>query len=72
MLRSTLVSIAILAVPAFAAFGITASGTKWTVDTNAGLVFTGEHSSSYFTAIWLTGGLHSRVEERRYYLHSLQ
>lgn len=37
-----LVALSTLVAPAFAAFGLTTSGTKWTVDTNAGLVFTGE------------------------------
>lgn len=31
-----------LVTPTFAAFGLTESGNSWTVDTNAGLVFTGE------------------------------
>lgn len=36
-----LTALAAFVSPAFAAFGVTVSGTKWTVDTNAGLTFTG-------------------------------
>ena len=36
-----LLPIVALVTPTFAAFGITTSGSSWTVDTNAGLVFTG-------------------------------
>ena len=33
-----------LVTPSLAAFGLTESGNSWTVDTNAGLVFTGKPS----------------------------
>ena len=34
--------VALTVTPTFAAFGLSESGNSWTVDTNAGLVFTGE------------------------------
>lgn len=41
LLRTALVSLALLVLPAFAAFGITVSGKYMTVDTDGGLVFKG-------------------------------
>lgn len=38
----SLLPLVALVTPTFAAFGLTESGNSWTVDTNAGLVFTGE------------------------------
>lgn len=45
LLHTAFISLALLASPAFAAFGITVSGRSMTVDTDGGLVFTGTPSS---------------------------
>jgi len=50
LLRATLVSLALLVLPAFADFGITVSGNSMTVDTGGGLVFTGRSSSPAYSS----------------------
>ncbi|KAI0714553.1 polysaccharide lyase family 4 protein [Earliella scabrosa] len=44
-----------LVTPSLAAFGLTESGNSWTVDTNAGLVFTVERTSGDITSLKFNG-----------------
>ncbi|RPD69393.1 polysaccharide lyase family 4 protein [Lentinus tigrinus ALCF2SS1-7] len=50
-----LLPIVALAAPAFAAFGITTSGSSWTVDTAGGLVFTINSSNGDITSMKFNG-----------------
>ncbi|KAI0801488.1 polysaccharide lyase family 4 protein [Fomes fomentarius] len=44
-----------LVTPTFAAFGLTESGNSWTVDTNAGLVFTVDKTNADITSLKFNG-----------------
>ncbi|KAI0756084.1 polysaccharide lyase family 4 protein [Daedaleopsis nitida] len=48
-------SLAVLVTPAFAAFGLTTSGSSWTVDTDGGLVFTVNSANADITSLKFNG-----------------